>query len=415
VLVSDKFVILVVDDNENNRFTLNALLGRLANTEIVEAFSGEEALLLTLTREIHLILLDVQMPVMDGYETAKHLMMTERTRNIPIVFVTAFFKSDEFIKRGYTFGAVDYLTKPLDENLLINRIQLYHHLNDKQKILEERNQTLYDLTAQLQRVIDDLRLTQKKLVQTEKLAALGSLVAGVAHELNTPIGNSVTVASTLNHQIDELESEFLQGAMRRSQLQNYFGTSHGALDLLLRSLQQAAELVNNFKQVAAIQGREDRCSFVLKDLIDDVVTLQKIKLGKTSYRLKIDIPAELRMDSYPGAIEKVLSCLIDNSVLHGFCGQADGLISLSATREAENICLIYSDDGCGMKDEVMRRIFEPFFTTRLGTGNCGLGMNIFYNLITGPLGGSVEVASVLGEGSRFTISFPVVAPDTDGI
>ena len=405
------FNILVVDDNVNNRLTLRALLGRLPGCAVLEAASGAACLMLTVEKTVDLILLDVQMPEMDGFETALHLQMTERTRNIPIVFVTATLKAEEFSKRGYGLGAVDYLAKPLDDNLLLNRVRLYQSLHERESALEKHALDLQASNQQLQDALDRLRMTQDKLVQSEKLAALSPIVAAVAHELNTPIGNCMTVASTLDVDIGEMEQLLNNGqALKRSQLLEHLGRARTASQLMLRGMFRTAELVSNFKQVAVDHASSQRRTFDLKDIVSGVVILMNTTLRKTPYQIGVNIPGGLWMDSYPGPIDQILSNLIGNSVLHGFDGRSEGLISIEARAEGDNIRMIYRDDGCGMSDEVKQHVFDPFFTTRLGKGGSGLGMSICYNLVTGLLGGTIEVADGVPCGSVFNILLAAKAP-----
>ncbi|NVE01452.1 MULTISPECIES: sensor histidine kinase [unclassified Massilia] len=410
--MSERFNVLVVDDNPANRLTLRALLARLRGCEVMEAESGEATLLLTLEQDCHLILLDVHMPGMDGFETARHLQMTERTRNIPIVFITAVFMSDEFIGRGYALGAVDYLVKPLDDNLLLNRVRQYQYLHEREMALERRTRDLLAANNQLQEALNRLHLAQDKLVQSEKLAALGAIVAAVAHELNTPIGNCMTVASALEDQVGDFEKVLAQGpALKRSQLSDYLSNCHTALQLMMRGLHRAADLVANFKQVAVDHTSSQRRSFELRETIGGVVALMKTSLRKSPYQIELAIPEGLHMDSYPGPLDQIISNLINNSVLHGFQGRDHGQMRLQASLEgASHVRLHYSDDGCGMSEEVRAHVFDPFFTTRLGKGGSGLGMNICYNLVTGLLGGSIEARATPEGGSAFLIVLPLVAP-----
>ncbi|MYM30924.1 response regulator [Duganella sp. CY15W] len=398
------FNILVVDDNVNNRITMRALLGRLPNIAMMEAGSGAECLMMTVEHIFHLILLDVQMPEMDGFETALHLQMTERTRNIPIVFVTATLKAEEFSRRGYGLGAVDYLAKPLDDNLLLNRVRLYQSLHEREATLESHARDLQD-------ALDRLRVTQDKLVQSEKLAALSPIVAAVAHELNTPIGNCMTVSSTLDVDIGTLYAAVEKGeTLKRSQLLDSLGRARTASQLILRGMFRTAELVSNFKQVAVDHASSQRRTFDLKDIVGGVVMLMNTSLHKTAYRIQVNIPGSLWLDSYPGPIDQIISNLINNSVLHGFEGRKEGLISIEAQEDGDYIRLLYHDDGCGMSDEVKQHVFDPFFTTRLGKGGSGLGMSICYNLVTGLLGGTIEVADGEPSGSLFTILLARKAP-----
>lgn len=286
-------------------------------------------------------------------------------------------------------------------------IQLNQQLDHR---VQERTEALQASAEQLQQALNNLTLMQDKLVQSEKLAALGSVVAGVAHELNTPIGNCMTVASTLQEKTEVFQVLLGAGALRRSQLDAYLKDSDEAMRLLQKGLQRSAALVTNFKQVAVDQSSAQRRQFMLGDAIAGVIALMHSSMQKKPCHIELDIPETLSMDSFPGAIEQIVSNLINNSVLHGFDGRHHGCIRLTARVEGEMVRIVYSDDGHGMSCEVQKHIFEPFFTTRLGTGGSGLGLSICYNLVHGQLGGHLEVFSVVGEGSTFTLLLPCVAP-----
>ncbi len=281
-----------------------------------------------------------------------------------------------------------------------------HELN------QQLDQRVRERTAELQAMLERLQRTQARLVQSEKLASLGAIVAAVAHELNTPIGVSVTVGSTLEGETQAFSRAMLAGNLRRAQLDAYVRGQQEGLALLMRVLMQAGELVSNFKRVAVGQGESHRRQrFVLKTVLEQQLPTIRIALGSGSaFALALEVPEDIAMDSFPGALEQLLTNLVNNSVKHGFAGRAGGRMQLAAQLQGEQVHIVFSDDGVGMSAEVRHRIFDPFFTTALGQGGSGLGMAISYTLVTGPLGGSIEVASEPGQGARFTIILPCVAP-----
>ncbi|MFZ6749876.1 PAS domain S-box protein [Undibacterium sp. Ren11W] len=325
-------------------------------------------------------------------------------RHLQVSLAVSAVRDEHGLINGFLGIAID-----ISQRLAAERefIQLNQELDLR---VQERTQALQSSTEQLQQALNHLRQMQDKLVQSEKLAALGSIVAAVAHELNTPIGNCLTVASAFNDKTQDFEKQIHAGQLRRSHLTVYTEDAHNAMQLLLRGLQRAVELVSNFKQVAVDQGSEQRRQFMLKEVADSVVALMSASLQKKNYQIAMRIDHDLNMDSYPGAIEQVIANLINNSVLHGFDGRTHGLIQLQAERDGEHIVLTYGDDGAGMSEDILSHIFDPFFTTRMGTGGSGLGMSICHNLIMGPLGGSIDVSSVPGHGSSFHIILPRVAP-----
>jgi PAS domain S-box-containing protein len=277
--------------------------------------------------------------------------------------------------------------------------------------VEERTAALTRSNQELIEAMQTLQHTQDELLRSEKLAALGAMVAGIAHELNTPIGNSLMAASTLQDHSKTLAAEVSAGAVRRSTLDRFIEQNQTATNILTRNLYRASELISSFKQVAVDQTSEQRRSFRLMDLVGEILLTLQPTLKKTPFKVVLDVPEPLYLESYPGPLGQILVNLINNSIAHGFEGREQGTISISA-RPVDSgwIELLFSDDGKGIAAENLQRIFDPFFTTRLGQGGSGLGLNITHNLVTGILGGSLSVRSEPGQGASFILRLPVVAP-----
>ncbi|MCV2368231.1 ATP-binding protein [Roseateles oligotrophus] len=277
------------------------------------------------------------------------------------------------------------------------------------------NAAAYALTEAAQQqthaALMELRQMQRDLIEREKLAALGSLVAGVAHELNTPIGNSLLVASTLRDSSQDFLTELAQGGLRKSQLEQYCRSTQESSSLLMRSLEKAAELVSGFKQLAVDQTSDRRRPFSLQQTCEEVALTLAHVLTRAGHSLTMEVDEDLALDSYPGPLGQVISNLIINATLHGFDGRQGGKMRLSAHAQgAQQVLLSFDDDGHGIAAEHLSKIFEPFFTTRLGQGGSGLGLHISYNIVRNLLGGSISVSSRIGRGTHFEILLPLVAP-----
>lgn len=275
---------------------------------------------------------------------------------------------------------------------------------------QELDMRVQERTADLERAMADLRLAQDRLVQSEKLAGLSSIVTAIAHELNTPLGNCMTVASTLEDKAEAFHQALTSGAIRRSQLDAFATDTRSGMELLQHSLNRAATLVKNFKLVAAEQASSQRRSFRLDEVLREAIHPAQLSLVGTPYQLHMDVPSGILMDSYAGPLEQILSQLVNNAVLHGFAGRSEGRMDVQAHLEQDHVRLVFRDDGVGMREDVRQHVFDPFFTTHLGQGSNGLGMNICYNLVTGPLGGSISVTSAPGQGTTYTLRIPLVAP-----
>jgi PAS domain S-box-containing protein len=257
----------------------------------------------------------------------------------------------------------------------------------------------------------NLRETQASLIEAEKLAALGRMVAGVAHEVNNPVGISLTVASALERKTERFAEEVKRGELRRSSLNEFLDTSRSAAAQLVANLNRAAELIQSFKQVAADRNYSDQRTFDLADLTEQVVMSLRPGLRKHNLTLNVDCQPNLVMNSYPGPYGQVLTNLFLNAAAHAFPDGRPGLIEIQARESGrDNVEIVFSDNGCGMSLDVRRRAFDPFFTTRRDQGGTGLGLHIVYNIVTNRLGGRLELDSEPGSGTRIRIILPRIAP-----
>jgi signal transduction histidine kinase len=239
---------------------------------------------------------------------------------------------------------------------------------------------------------------------------LGSLVAGVAHELNTPVGNSLTVASTMQEHVKAFTSDLEKG-ITRSGLNTFLTKVSEGSDILMHSLQRAAELIASFKQVAVDQASVNRRVFQLDAAVAEILLTLGPSIRKAQHAVHSTVPAGITMDSYPGPLAQILTNLIGNALLHAFDGRENGVVSLNVRRlDDTRVELTVSDNGSGIPTANLARVFDPFFTTKFGQGGSGLGLNIVYNLVTDMMGGDLKVDSPPGQGARFTITLPLVAP-----
>jgi signal transduction histidine kinase len=264
-------------------------------------------------------------------------------------------------------------------------------------------------TRQLSQSLEDLRAAQDSLVQTEKLAALGRLVAGVAHELNTPVGTSLTVASAFINKADRFEAAVASG-VRRSTLTEFIATSREAASQIMINLNHAIDLIQSFKQVAADRNVSDRRSFDLGEVTEQVVKGLRFGLRRNLVA-SVDCEPGLAMNSYPGPYGQVVTNLVHNSAVHAYPDGTRGSVHISAHASGKhNIEVLFSDEGCGMSPEVRRQIFDPFFTTRRDQGSTGLGLHIVHNIVTNRLGGRINLESRPGAGTKIRIVVPREAP-----
>jgi signal transduction histidine kinase len=257
----------------------------------------------------------------------------------------------------------------------------------------------------------ELRTTQQNLIDAERLAALGGLVAGVAHEVNNPVGISLTVASSFERRAAAFEQDLQSKTpLRRSQLEEFVSSSKDASQQLVSNLQRAAELIQSFKQVAVDRSHAERREFDLQEATEQIVASLRPVLKKAPVTLQMSVPEGLVVNSYPGSYGQVLTNLFLNAINHAFADGRSGTIKFEAkARGPDDIEIIFADDGAGMTPDVQRQAFNPFFTTRRSEGGTGLGLHIVYNLVTQQLGGRMMLDSKPGHGTTFRIIIPRAA------
>jgi signal transduction histidine kinase len=388
--------ILIVDDSLSY---LAALLDRLERHGfmIVLAQSAAEGLMRAEFAEPDLILLDVVMPDIDGFETCRRLKAGKATKDIPVIFMTGLTDPKQKVT-GFDAGGVDYITKPFQIEEVLARINT--HL-----ALRRAHRELQDMVGTLAKAREDI-------VRNEKLAGLGAMVAGIAHELNTPIGNSLMAATTFEVQTDDIRQHLASGgAITRKEFEHYIQNAQLSVDILSRNLHRAADIVTNFKQVAVDQTSSQRRSFLLAEVVAGNVLTMQPTIKRTPFVIEQHVPEELMMESYPGPLGQVITNLINNAIVHAYDGRSEGLIAVTAELSAQGwVTLDVEDHGVGIRREDVPRIFDPFFTTKLGVGGSGLGLNIVHNIVTEVLGGTISVSSELGGGTRFTLKLPMSAP-----
>ncbi|HEX8956662.1 MAG TPA: ATP-binding protein, partial [Burkholderiaceae bacterium] len=300
----------------------------------------------------------------------------------------------------------------LDQTEELNAKRELRELNASlEERVQQRSAALEQANHDLSDALDTLKRTKNDLISAEKMASLGSLVAGIAHELNTPIGNSLLAASSLADHVKEFDVVVAGGTMKRSAFNRFLVDISMASNLVVGSLHKAASLIASFKQVAVDQTSDQRRVFELEHVLQDTLATYAPRLRRANCAVSLEVRGKIELDSFPGSLCQVINNLINNALIHAFDNHDAPALTIAARTLADGtVALDFADNGSGMSEEVLRRVFDPFFTTKMGQGGTGLGMSIVYNIVTGMLGGKIEVESEAGRGTRVRLSIPPVAP-----
>ncbi|MBE9561373.1 MAG: hybrid sensor histidine kinase/response regulator [Proteobacteria bacterium] len=384
--------ILIIEDNPNNLGVIVDYLEEMG-LKIVVARNGEMGLKRAQFAQPDLILLDVMMLGIDGFETCRRLKDDVKTKDIPVIFMTALDDPEDKLK-GFGVGGVDYITKPIQHEEVFARVTTH---------LRIRN-----LTLNLNTKVEELTKTRQELIQSDKMASLGRLVAGFAHELNTPLGVAIGSASSLQVEVKKIDTLMKQEEIDVDELLSGLDNINKGFDLTLSNLDRAANLVTSFKRTAVDQTSDEIRKFNVNEVINDTINTLHSHFKKIDVNIQVNCPNTFDVNSLPGALEQILTNLLMNSLVHGFNeGQNTGLIYINVQLDAERLHLKYSDNGKGIEQKNMGKIFEPFFTTHRAHGGSGLGMYICYNIITTQLHGTINCESEPGKGVVFEIDYPI--------
>lgn len=314
---------------------------------------------------------------------------------------------DEIGRLGLAFDAMAQALQRRERERRAAEEQVRTLNQELEERVRLRTGELAAANQELTQALDRLSQAQTQLIQSEKMAALGVLVAGVSHEINTPVGISVTAVSFLEEKAREARNLYASGKITRADFQEFLDTVDTSTRIVGGNLARASELIRSFKLVAVDQSSEEKRVFNLKRYLDEILVSLRPRLKRTRHMVEVVCDEALEIDSFPGAFYQILVNFVMNSLVHAFPEGFEGRMAVRAARENGKLVLTYSDNGSGMDEHTRARVFEPFFTTSRKSGGSGLGLSIVYNLVTRTLGGKIEVASEPDKGTTFTVTVPL--------
>ncbi|MBF0202261.1 MAG: response regulator [Desulfamplus sp.] len=396
--------VLVIDDETYIRDSIRSFLEDFGYN-VAEAENGLDAMSVFDQYLPDIILCDLRMPEMDGFEVLARVV--NKSPDIPIVIISGAANISDTVD-ALRLGAWDYIIKPIqDMTVLLHSVEKCLERSHLFKEKERYQKSLETANSQLVQSFKVLKKTRDKLVQSEKMAALGGLVAGVAHEINTPVGIAITAASFLKEKTVSVENLLASGDLKKSDLESYLQNMAEVSHSILMNMERAAALIKSFKQVAVDQTIEEKRIFNFKKYLQDVlITLKPGYRHRPQIVIEIKCRDDIEVNSYPGAFSQIFSNLVMNSLIHGFKEKQAGKIVFDISSIGNRLEMRYRDTGSGMTEEQIKKVFDPFFTTIRGQGGTGLGMSVVFNLVTQTLKGAIDCRSVSGEWSEFHIAVP---------
>lgn len=416
--MNDLIHILLVDDNEDDYLMTDDLLQNIEGQafDLQWRSTYSEALEAINLGQHDVYLIDYRLGVDNGLKLLHEAIKSGCTA--PLILLTG-QDDHEIDLLAMQAGAADYLVKDQLNAPLLERSMRYALTQKRtekalreseerfRRLAETLEQKVAERTNELEEILKTLQSTQNQLIEAEKMAALGNLVAGVAHEINTPVGLGVTVASDLETETKSFVMAYRKGKLTQSALKQYLNRAMRSSQLILDNLEWAAELVQSFKQVAVDQTSLEKRSVLVKSYLEETILSLTPELKRTKHTLSIEGDEGITLNSYPGALSQVITNLLMNSITHAYPEDEAGHLHFKLTQQQERVRIEYSDDGCGIPADHLPKIFEPFFTTARNRGGSGLGLHIVYNLVSQTLKGTIHCQSQVGVGSKFVIQLPL--------
>lgn len=445
------FTILIVDDDQDNLHMLSLCLKEIGH-RILVALDGNSAIEKAGLAKPDLILMDVVMPRMDGFETCEKIKSNQFLSEIPVIFMTSLSDPNSKIK-GFEVGGVDYITKPVRFEEVLARVHVHLKLLEQRKELQNQREELeqwaeeeaamneelnamneelialnQELTATNEVVFNDnlerkrveaelaetnllltstikeLKEMQTFLVQSEKMVALGNLVAGLAHEINTPIGVGITASSNLKDMTESFVTGFESGIFTKEESKEYLEDIQESAEIIYKNLDRAGQLIRNFKLVSTDQSEMIKRDINLKQYLNEILLTLRPRIHAGHHEIIVKCDENLEIRTFAGSIAQIFTNMILNSLTHAFTDKKNGIVVIDIRKDDNTLHIVFEDNGKGMAYEVMTRIFDPFFTTKRGQGGTGLGMYIVHNIVTQQFHGTMNCKSEVGVGTYFEMT-----------
>ncbi len=381
---------------------LETALGGLEAVELVKDLVADQC-------EVAVIISDYLMPDLKGDEVLRQVCaLSPQTLTVMLTGQAGVDGITNAINTAQLYRYIAKPWQPADLQLTVREaLNSYIQGQQLQVYQNQLEEKVQERTHALTLTLKELQAAQTELIRSEKMAALGKLVAGVAHEINTPIGNALLAASVLQNETQAFDETYQQGGLKRATLAAYLETANESSSLMLRNLNSAAQLIQSFKQVAVDQASLERRTFEVIPYIKSVLTSLEPHLKQTEHQITVSGDISLKMVSYPGALSQIVTNLVMNSTIHAYQPGEHGNLGFAVTRQDDRVIVEYTDDGCGISASNQEKIFEPFFTTARDRGGSGLGLHIVHNIVTQNLLGTIRCESNIGLGTKFILNLPL--------
>lgn len=408
-LIQDILLLYIEDDDDTRQTMLRFLKRRIAN--VIVASNGEEGYNLYKKHKPDIIITDIKMPVMSGLEMCS---MIRDDDDDTIVIITSAHSETHYFQEAINLGVNNFLVKPLDLSqlyctlkIICENIFLKRENKSNEKLVNTKTYELEDRNNELKNTIFHLNEAQKKLVEVEKMASLGELVAGVTHEINTPLGVGLTSITYFLQINEEIRKNYNDKEMTEDEFENYLNTSEELATMIYINLERSTKLIKSFKQVAIDQTNEEKREFNLEKYLEEIIFSLNYMIKRTNIVVDLECDSSIIVNSFAGVFSQMITNFMQNSVKHAFSLDEKGLIYINAKKDNKNLILSYEDDGKGISNENIKRIFEPFFTTKKDDGGTGLGLSIIYNIVATHLEGNITCKSEIGKGTKFIVTIPL--------